>query len=363
MNVDTIAGIQQHSGPFLSIYIDVTRDTEDAISRIELTWRAARDRLMEQGAPEELVDLVGERVLVPTSVPGMVSRMIVAAGDDVLLDEDVRREHGSEVFSWGPLPDVTSWLTDRDMMIPVLLVLADREGADFEFFDPWPGAPAGEDNVDGETLHINKVPGGGWSHKRQQRHTEEVWRRNAEDVAAEVDEFARKGVRLVALAGDVKAVGDVKDALTEPAASKTAVLDDGSRAEGSSREALDAAVAQAVRDVVVREHLASVRELDEGTGQRATSARGLPAVLGSLVQGKVRTLLLAPGTAAGHSVSPQEYPGLPLPAGALEHDRLRADLVSIWAAVATDAEIQMLGSASLPDDGIAAILRWQTEPA
>ncbi|PSL08213.1 hypothetical protein CLV30_101183 [Haloactinopolyspora alba] len=363
MNVDTIAGLQRYPGPFVSAYFDVTRDTADAPHRIDLAWRPERERLLAAGAPSSLVEQVQERVLRPTSAPGPVSRMVIAAGEDVLVDDEIRRPNGATVVSWGPLPDVSGWVVDRDTMVSVLLVLADREGADLELYDPWPGFEVDEESVDGERLHINKVPSGGWSHKQYQRHTEEVWRRNAEEVAAEVDELARKGVRLVVLAGDVHAVGNIRGELAEPTASKTVTLEVGSRAEDGSRESLDDAVGQAVRDVVVREHLAMVRELEEGSGQRATSAYGIPDVIEGLIQGKVRTLLLAPGTAAGYGVPPAEYPGLPLSSGALEHQRLRADLVTICAAAATDAEVVVLGPKSLPDDGVAAIMRWQAEPA
>ncbi len=359
MNVDTIAAMQQHPGPFLSTYFDVTRATADAPHRIDLAWGSAREQLLEAGAPESLVDLVESRVLVPTSAPGEVKRMIVAAGEEILLVDDVRDPSDHNVVSWGPLPDVTDWLTDRDKSVSVLLVLADREGADLELYRAWPGRPAGEETVGGEDMHLNKVFGGGLAHKQYQRHTEQTWRRNAEEVASELEDYASRGMRLIAIAGDAKAVGSITDELSEPVAAKVTTIDESGRAEGSSRDALDGAVDDAVHEVVMREHLELVRELDEGTGIRATSAHGIPDVLNALVQGKVRTLLVAPSVAANHLVAPADYLGLSLPAVAAESDELRADLVSVWAAAATDADVAVLGTASLPDDGMAAVLRWE----
>lgn len=358
MDLETVSALLQHPGPYLTVYVDVTRDTADAEHRIELAWRSARERVSRDGAPDGLTDLVEGHVLRPTSAPGRVNRMVVAAHGDVLLDEEVRQTDPADVVTWGPLPDVTSWLSDRDMMIPVLLVIADREGADIEYYDGWPGYPTDEDSIHGETLHIKKVPAGGWAHKQYQRRTEEVWRRNADEVATEIDHRARGGVPLIALTGDVRAVGEIREALSEPAASKVVVLEDGSRAEGSSREMLDDAVDQAVRDTVIEEHLHSVREIEEGTGQRGDAVHGLPEVIENLVQGRVRTLALALRIAAQREVAPAEYPGLPLPEQALEHARLRADLVAVCAAAATDADLVILGAASLPQDGIAALLRW-----
>ena len=358
MNLETVSALLRSSGPFLTAYVDLTRDTADAEHRIELAWRAVRERLGREGTPVGLTDLVEERVLWPTSAPGPVNRMVVAADGEVLLDEEVRQAGSADVATWGPLPDVTTWLSDRDMMIPVLLAVADREGADLEYYAAWPGYPVDEESIDGETLYITKVPGGAWAHKYHRHRTEEVRRRDADEVAGEIDQRAQGGASLIALAGDVRAVGAIQEALSEPAASNVVVLDEGSRADGSSREKLDHAVDQAVRDIVLTEHLNIVREIEEGSGQRGDAVHGLPDVIENLVQGRVRTLAMAPRIAAQNEVAPAEYAGLPLPEHALKQSRLRADLVAVCAAAATDAEVVMLGAASLPQDGIAAILRW-----
>lgn len=365
MKLDNITGLAKHAGPFLSVYIDVSRDTEDAAHRIELAWRSHRERCSEDGTPEDLCDLVEERVLAPVSAPGRARRMVVAAGDEVLLDDVVVGADGDDVADvvvWGPLPDLTAWLADRAATLPVLLVVADREGADLTYHDTWPGAPTLRDRIDGETLHARKVPGGGWSHQEYQSHAEEVWRRNAAAVAERVNELAREHPGLVALAGDVRAVKEIKDAVEDPARSRLVMLEHGSRAAGSSRESLDLAVDHAVHDAVVNEHLRTVRKLQEKTGQHRSVALGANDVLNALAQGQVRTLLLAPAAANG-TVAPAEHPGLPLPPSALEQPELRADLAAVCGAAATGADIVLLGGdASLPDgDGVAALLRWDDE--
>jgi hypothetical protein len=370
MKLDNIARVASHTGPFLSAYVDVSRDTEDAARRIELAWRAHREQCAERGVPGNLADVVEERVLAAVSAPGQARRMVVAADDDVLVDDVVVGAGGDEVadvVGWGPLPDLTAWLADRATMLPVLLVVADREGADLSYHATWPGSVTLRDRIDGETLHSRKVPGGGWSHQEYQSHAEEVWRRNGAAVAERVNELAREHPGIVALAGDVRAVGEIKEAVDAPTRSRLVVLDHGSRAPGSSRESLATAIDHAVRDAVVDEQLGVVRMLQEKTGQRRAAAVGVAEVLNGLAQGQVGTLLLAPAAAAGQTVSPKEHPGLALPANALDEHELRADLAAVCAAAATGADLTILGGeASLPngdggDDGMAALLRWDDE--
>lgn len=352
-----ISDICQRPGPFLSAYLDVSRNVDEAPHRLEVRWRSARDELLRAGAPVAAVDMVGERMLTTVGAPGRAARMIVAAGQDVLLDDVVLRPRAPEALTWGPLPDVTGWLTDRGTSLPLLVVLADREGADFELYRPWPERPVTRDSSHGDTEHLTKVSVGGWSHKRYQRRAEQTWRRNAEQVAAEIDELATDGVPLVAITGDVRAVGEVRQAVSEHTRSLLVELDAGGRAAGSSREALDDAIDHAVQSLVITSHLQVLRKLEQETGRHGAAVMGVPRVLSSLVHGQVRTVLMAPEVAATHTVRPDAHPGLTLPESALAHDRVRADLAVICAAAATDAETLMAPQA-VTGDGVAALLRW-----
>src|SRR5699024_5981193 len=200
----SVTTVLEHKGPFASAYVDVSRDTEDADKQIELRTRAIGEDLVNRGCPEPIVDSVLDRLREPTGVPGPAARMVVATEDGVIFDDVVLRPGSAQIAAWSDFPDLMAWIADRDAMPgPVLQVLADREGADLALFRDWPGQAVEEDEVHGETLHINKVAGGEYAHQAYQRRTARVWRRNAEEVADEIASWVERGVTWVALTGDV----------------------------------------------------------------------------------------------------------------------------------------------------------------
>ena len=359
MNLRKVAELCRHDGPYLSVYLDVSRDTEEAARAIDARWRAAADRLLDRGAPQQLLAEVADRMLALTGVAGSAGRMVVAAREQILVDEVVPCPEHVGVVDWGPLPDVTGWLADIESARSVLLVLADRAGADLELYDAWPGRPVERRTVQGETLHLTKVPAGDWAHKEYQRRTEEVWRGNAREVAAEVDRQVRSGAQLVAVAGDVRARTEIEHAVGEATRAHLVELEHGSRAPGSSRESLEKALRGAVRETIIQEKLAVIRELQEHAGRGDRVALGVSDVLDKLVLGQVDRLLVTPSEAAKREARPADHPGLPLPSTALATDRLRADLATICAAAETDAQLVVTGPRTVPGDGIAALLRWE----
>ncbi|NDL60731.1 Vms1/Ankzf1 family peptidyl-tRNA hydrolase [Phytoactinopolyspora mesophila] len=352
-----VSDLCQNPGPFLSAYLDVSRNIDEAPHRLAVRWHSAAEELLRSGAPADLVQLAGERMQTPVSAPGNVARMIVAADDQILLDDVVQRPHSPEVVTWSPLPDVTGWLADRSGLMPVLIVLADREGADFEFYDPWPERLVNRDTAAGDTEHLTKVSAGGWSHKRYQRRAEETWRRNAEQVAEEIDHLVKAGVRVVAVAGDLRAQSEIRQAVSEATRSVLADLETGGRAAGSSRQALDDAVDHMVREIVVADHRRVLDEFEQELGRSGAAVRGVGEVLQKLIHGQVRTVLLSPEIAAAHEVSPSAYPGISLPSKAFDYERVRADLAVTCAAAATDAEL-IVAPSTITEDGVAAVLRW-----
>ncbi|WP_129666957.1 Vms1/Ankzf1 family peptidyl-tRNA hydrolase [Phytoactinopolyspora endophytica] len=356
-NTRLVSEICQHPGPFLSVYLDVRRDVEEAVHQLNVRWRSSREELLRQGAPPDLVETVGDRILAEQHASGAAARMVVAADGRILMDDVVTVPGDHQALTWGPLPDLTGWLADRNAMLPLLVVLADREGAEFERYEAWPETPKATASVQGETEHLTKVAVGGWSHKRYQRRAENVWHRNAEQVVTEIEEQVGAGVRIVALAGDVRAQREIHQSVSERTRALLVDLESGSRAAGASREALDHAVDQAIRNVVITDHLEAIRELEQEAGRQGAAAIGLDDVLPKLVQGQVRTVFITPDTAAARTVRPGGHPGIPLPKGALEQDAVRADLAVLCAAVATDAEV-LVGPWKFSDDGVAAILRW-----
>jgi hypothetical protein len=362
--------VLDHPGPYASAYVDVGRDTEDAAKQVELRSRAIGEGLVVQGCPGSLADRVVDRLREPTGAPGPAARMIVAAGDDIVLDDVVLRPSGAETMTWGPLPDVTAWTADHDGMPgPVLQVLADREGADLTLFQNWPGTAIAEEHVHGETLHITKVGVGDWAHLNYQRRSENVWRRNAQEVAGEIAALAERGVAWVALAGDLRAVGDIREALSEPVRGLLVELEAGGRAEDGSEPELDEAMDRAALDVVGRRKAAVADELAEQR-QHDGAVAGLGPVLDALAQGQARTVVLDPPTLREQEVRLRDHPGIPAAPGSDRGAALRADLLVLAHAARTDADAVVTSDPDVASphpepgrllhDGVAAILRWPT---
>src|SRR5262245_57771560 len=157
MKLGKIEEALRSGGLFLTVYMDVSREATLAAHELEVRWRSTAEDLMSQGAPADLVDRVGELMTEPTRWPGPVGRIVVATGDTIVMDQVLAAVPSHEVVSWGPLPDVSSWLVDADGCRSVLLVLADRLGADLELYDSWPGRAAGHTSVNGEDLHLTKI--------------------------------------------------------------------------------------------------------------------------------------------------------------------------------------------------------------
>lgn len=156
--------------PFASVTIDVSRTAENAHHEHELRVRGARSGLLEGGADPVVADTVADRL--------------------------------AEQVNEGPLPDVTPWIAHQDGTTPFVLAVVDHEGDDVATYVSDVPAPVEQTEAGSETLHISKVPSGGWSQLRDQHVTENVWRQNAEDVAEEIRSAVREGPELVRLAGD-----------------------------------------------------------------------------------------------------------------------------------------------------------------
>ena len=51
MDMSKLRDVATAPGPFASVYLDASHDTEDAAKIAELRWRGLRDQLADPGAP------------------------------------------------------------------------------------------------------------------------------------------------------------------------------------------------------------------------------------------------------------------------------------------------------------------------
>jgi hypothetical protein len=362
MRLGSIQHLYGHDGPFLNLHLDVSRDSDVAGRGVDTRWTNIRHELEGSGIDDKLLERVGELVLGAPGIPSPARRTIVGAEGEVLLD-DIRTGAGSgpEVVAAGPLPDVSGWLAQVDGEFPFVLAVVDREGADIDVYRSLSHQPHEQAPVQGQTLHIKKVPAGGWA--ELQGSTEEVWRRNARAVGEAVDSAGREhGARLVVLAGEVRARAEVSEVLGSSSANLDVLeVEGGGRAAGSSDDALWNDVNTAVGQRWQQHRQQVLDRLEERSGQDRAIARGLRNTLQALVRGQVERLVVDLQAAGEQTVSAADYPGLEVPAAA-SYGRLPAGQVLVAVGAATDAELTVLPRETVGGDGIAALLRWENAP-
>ena len=359
MRTSSLSDLYAAPGPFASVTLDVSHDSENGEHEHELRVRAACEELAEAGAPDDVVQQISDRLGELVNEPAPVSRTVVATTDGVLFDEVTHTRVDQPVATWGPLPDVTTWIERQDSTTHFVLAVVDHEGGDVAVYDSDVPEPEEEKSVGGETHHAHKVPVGGWSALRYQHVTENVWARNAEAVADEVASHISSGHRLVLLAGDPQSRPIVLERLASSPAT-IVELESGTRAEDGGDEAFQQAIRQALLDHVVEERLAMTHTLKDRLGRDDAVATGVHDIADAFVRGQVDTLLIDPQAAADLTLDPSDHPGLALGQPELAQP-VRADQALIAAAVLTGADVRVGASATLGGAPVAALLRWNQD--
>lgn len=356
MDATRLSDVFAEDGPFASVLLDVSRESESGAQEQELRARAAVDELASAGAPDAVLRSVSERLTEQVETAAPAARMVVANVTGLLLDEVAHQRVDQPVVSWGPLPDLAEWIRLADRNIRFALALVDHEGGDVAVYNSHVPEPESLTSAGGETHHVHKVPVGGWSALRYQHETENIWSRNADAVVTELESVIRRGVRLILVAGDPRSVGQVTDRL-EKSEATVVRLESGGRAEDGGDEAQAQAIREALMAHSVARQVELVHRLKDRLGQDFAVATGVRDVAGAFVRSQVETLLLDPGETAAHEVVVQDHPGLDL--GAVPSDQpLRADQALVAAAVRTTAEVVTLPRAALGGAPVAALLRW-----
>lgn len=155
--------------------------------------RAALDAILRTVEDDERAHVQGESLLVLADASGQVD--VVGLPDEV-----------PAARAWvGELPRSGPVLEARQHVVPHVVVVADRIGADMV-------AVSVEGHhrthaADGSELHVHRGQPGGWSQRRFQQRAENRWESNAAAVADEVDALRDAvGARVVVATGDVRAL-------------------------------------------------------------------------------------------------------------------------------------------------------------
>ncbi|MBF6496611.1 Vms1/Ankzf1 family peptidyl-tRNA hydrolase [Nocardia cyriacigeorgica] len=354
-----IRQIAQRAGPFASVYIDGSHDTEDAAHQTELRWRSARGQLADQGAPTATLERLDTAIAQRHPGQGRCGRLLIADDDEVLVDEFLPDPPPREELRVSPRPYLLPLLAHDAEQTPHVVAVVDSVGCDVRAVDEHGHAMA--EAVEGQDHPVHKVPGGGWSHLSMQRRTEETVRRNVDEVAREVSALAdRVRAEVVVLAGEVSARSALHDALPDHGATVVEV-ESGGRAEGTDDAEFEARVHEMIAEQArahrteALERLTAERARDDGL-----AVAGLADTVAALRMANVAQLLIEAPSSARHSV----WVGADPAQVSLRRDELDsasaeqcpADAALPVAALAVGAEVVAVDGAGLPD-GVAALLR------
>ncbi|HEY0578872.1 MAG TPA: Vms1/Ankzf1 family peptidyl-tRNA hydrolase [Pseudonocardia sp.] len=369
MDLHWLRDVAQTEGPFASVYLDSSHNTEDAPKRIELRWRALRAALAEQGADLETLaaidDAIGVAAAAVDHPPGQVGQLLVAAHGSVVLNEFLPVPPDQERARWSPAPDLLPALTHMPEQLTTVVAVVDATGADV-----YAGQHA--EHLDTARYPMHKVRGGGWSHRKMQHRVEENERASASETARAIEDIvAANGADLLVLAGETQSRSRVRRALRKRAQGIAEEVEAGGRAPGSDGAELDREVARLVDARVSAIRRAEAERYAEIAGRGdGSSVDGVAPVTEALRAAQVEALYLdaeqAPteplwiGPQAGQvATEPEQLAGLGVrPAGPVDPvDAL------LRAAAGTGASFHPVGGGRTGlvgrtlTDGVGAILR------
>lgn len=357
-------------GPWTSVYLDVSRNTEGAVDEVELRWRATRAELAHGGADGLTLDAVEAALpLGPGPVPGVVpgagrGLAVFAADGEVALAVPLPQPPPRDLGLVGPLPHLLPALVQLGEPVPWLRVVVDRTGADLVMSRGW-RPPRTEQVQGGHEYPLHKAAPGGWSQPRYQRAAETTWERNATEVASAVaDAAASVDAQVLVLAGDVRARQLLMEHLPVRWRPLVVQAESGSRAPGAAVEPLEEATASAAGEVA-RRRVASVLDGWQAGRGSGRSRAGLAPVVAAARWGQLETLLLDPAGVDELVWVGPEPTDIAVEPGELNGGRAgpvqaeRADAALIRAAAGTGADLMLVdGDPARLGGGVGAVLRY-----
>ncbi len=370
-----LSDLTETPGPYATVHLDASHDTEEAAREIALRWAGHRAELAEQGADEATLAALDAAVADGDPAVGRAGRTLVAAGGRVLLDRTVPEPPARPSATWGPAPDLMPLLLDAPEPVTAVVVRVDKTGGEILLAGPGhDGAdPEQVEEVRGDSYPLHKARGGGMKHLKMQHTVENTWRSNVAALAERVDaEVRRRGARLLVLAGDGQSRTLLRGVLAERSVGIAVDVEHSGGRSGSDDEWLTEAVESAAREAADTERQAVLERLDQELGRPdGLATSGLEPVLQALRAEQVDTLLLDGGVTRAGELWVGESPSQV----ATDEERLRGlgsepvgrvpvDAALLRAAAASGATFQPLGGsrggpAGKPvEDGVAVLLRY-----
>lgn len=358
-------------GPWCTAYVDAGTGTVDTLEAADARPGNVRTALERLGASEADLDAVEEALQPETGVPAPVSRYVLVHHGRAVLNEVLPGERAvPEQISLDPIPDLLPLVKHRPEELPYVVAEVSREHGEIRLHHAGAGTPASTREVQGTTEHVSKFQGGGWAHLRFQHHTEDVWRRNADQVAEEIDRVvSSNGARLVVLAGDIHARRLVQEQLSKASQTILSVVDAHTHTAGADGSLLEDQVNQRVAQLWAIEQQEIMERLAMQEGQpNPESATGVESVVHALQQAQVEVLImndsaLSERTLLALDAEPWLATAEEESLGAGIVGKVPATTVLLRAAALTDARILLVPGPVLPKGvDVAALLRWPSGP-
>ncbi len=347
-------------GPAVTVHLITEGSLPQAEERVALRWKTLRSQLAADDAPEAALTAIDP--LITAAHTAGDALFAVSDADGLRYSAHLPEAPAADSASVGPLPHFAPLLAAAQGLLPHLVVVTDRLGA--ELIAVLPDQHDEHVAVEGEELHVTRSAPGGWSQRRFQQRAENRWEANAREVSDALTAlFDSSAPRLVVVSGDVRAVQFLRDHLPVRVTDLlTEVQGDYSSLDEALRRSREVVAATAAEDTadLLAEH---ARGSHEGL-----ATTGADDTLAALRAGQVDTVLLDPGRAAGRTgwfgPEPADVGSTAeiLHAGGLPDPR-PAPLVdvAVRGAVATAAAVRIVpeGAAATANDGVAALLRYR----
>lgn len=365
---DELRDVYTHGGPFATVYLDASRDSEKAPHELTLRWRSVRGELAAKGADEPTLTALEAALLERVDAPGRHGRILVGTEGSVVLDRPLPQPPATPVADWAPLPDVMPYVAAMSTEVPRVVVVADRTGADLDIV---PGSGVLHETIEGDDQHpIHKTRRNQWNERHFQNRVDNAWEENAREVAEVVVRHVREiKALLVLLAGDERAVALLRhdlDALLPPGVA-VAVVEAGGRAPGASEEALEHALRDEVLKFGWRRRRELLEHLSQNLGRGEFAASGVTQVLDAVRKAQVDTVVLSDDRSSTLTAwigpdplqvgtSPDELQAM----GVDDPQQVRFDAALTRAVVGSGADLEVTPNAhNFLHEGIAALLRFQ----
>jgi hypothetical protein len=370
IRLDTLADLATAPGPFATAYFDATRAEELGPHIVATRWRALRSVLESEGADAATLDAMQAAAEAEDHVPGQHGRVLVGSGGAVRWDVALPAPPPHDTARFSPLPHLMPAVAALPPREPYVVALVDRAGGDVIVHGP---DTVEERIVEGRRYPIHKTGLGGWSALRYEHRAEDLWERNARQVAEVIEsEVRRVAAAVVILAGDLRARESLRKVLGEPAAELVVELPTGGRAEGVDEEKQEHEIRAVVARVAAERDQAVLDRFAEAYGRAQAgvgdvlAVAGVPGTVDALREAEVEHLLIVggPDSEAQAWIGPEpvhlgltaeEVTALGVEAPMPE----RLDAALIRAAAGTDAAVVTLAPGQLDvPDGLAATLRF-----